>query len=391
MLVKFSDKTGGKMKKLIKVICVMIIITGISYSQTINISSPKGSDIWYKGKTNDIKWTISGNMNNFVKIRLFTKDGRQKLLAITDKTPNNGSFPWTIPFTFASDEYIVRVKTIDNNVFADSNKFRISEESAPPPASPSRDRFKAKALNVNPIAKSGPTSIRPTPSNAPDLVITSFRQDPPNPQKSEHWRFEVSVKNIGNVNAFFPKGFNTIGHNAKGTLVGKTENRDITIPPGQTQKFVQYSGINKVGTFPVTFKVDPGNIVNESNEMNNKKSGNFTITKPNGGADLVITKITTDIPRTTQGFYVHITVNNKGLGFNPIQGQQLWIKTIKGNPIFSFKGLLNVKPGESRTVKCWVVNPPAGSISWEVKVDPDNLLSEANENNNVKVLHLTVK
>jgi hypothetical protein len=113
------------MKKLSFLIFLIYIFwSSISYSQTIRITNPRSGSIWYKGNTYTITWTATGSMNVKVKIRLY--QGDTKILGITDSTANNGSYAWTIPTSLVPGNYYIRVKTIDNKVFDDSDVFTIT-------------------------------------------------------------------------------------------------------------------------------------------------------------------------------------------------------------------------------------------------------------------------
>ncbi len=89
----------------------------------ITIKSPKEGNIWYKGTTYTIRWNHRGNMNANVKLRLY--QGNNKILEITNSTDNDGSYKWTIPSTLPVGVYKIRVKTVDNKVYDDSEDFSI--------------------------------------------------------------------------------------------------------------------------------------------------------------------------------------------------------------------------------------------------------------------------
>ncbi len=110
-------------KRLLMFFLIAIFIITLGYSQSITVTNPHSGDTWYKGKTYEIRWTKSGNMNANVKIRLMR--GGTKILAITDSTANNGTYKWTIPISLPNGQYRIRVKTIDNAVFAESEVFTI--------------------------------------------------------------------------------------------------------------------------------------------------------------------------------------------------------------------------------------------------------------------------
>ena len=115
------------MKKRILLFFVSVIfIVAMGYSQTITVTNPHSGDIWYKGSSYHytIRWTKSGTMNANVKIRLY--QGETRVLAITDSTPNDGEYEWSIPDIVDEGTYKIRVKTIDNAVYDDSDEFNIS-------------------------------------------------------------------------------------------------------------------------------------------------------------------------------------------------------------------------------------------------------------------------
>ncbi len=115
-------------KKLFLILLIAVFITAFAYSQKITVTNPHSGSTWYKGQAYTIKWTKSGAMDSKVKIRLF--QGGRKILDITNNTANNGSYNWKVPATLADGNYIIRVKTVDNHVFDDSDSFIITKKVA---------------------------------------------------------------------------------------------------------------------------------------------------------------------------------------------------------------------------------------------------------------------
>ncbi len=112
------------MKKVLMVFLIAMFIVAFAYSQSITVTNPHSGQTWYKGNTYTITWTKSGSMNANVKIRLY--QGGVKILSITNSTPNNGSYSWPVPNSLPSGTYKIRVKTIDNAVYDDSEVFEIA-------------------------------------------------------------------------------------------------------------------------------------------------------------------------------------------------------------------------------------------------------------------------
>jgi len=93
---------------------------------TITVTSPSGGATWFTGETYTITWDTQGNMNDNVKIRVYQNSSH--ILSIVDSTPNDGSFSWTIPSNIPpASNYVIRVKTIDNLVYDDSDEFSITQ------------------------------------------------------------------------------------------------------------------------------------------------------------------------------------------------------------------------------------------------------------------------
>ncbi len=117
------------MKKLIFFLFTFAVLSGYINSQSITVTNPDGS-VWKIGKPCEVKWTKIGVMHKYVKLRLYEKTGKDKKFDITDSTPNNGSYLWTIPGSVPEGEYVLRVKTIDNNFSDNSVPFFIKKPSS---------------------------------------------------------------------------------------------------------------------------------------------------------------------------------------------------------------------------------------------------------------------
>ncbi len=113
---------------LFVLIISFIVSLGLS-SPSITVTNPHSGSIWYNGQTYTITWNKVGQMDDHVKIRLL-KNGA-KVLDITNSTLNNGSYQWTVPNSVQSGNYVIRVKTLDNQVYDDSNIFTIANQPSP--------------------------------------------------------------------------------------------------------------------------------------------------------------------------------------------------------------------------------------------------------------------
>ncbi len=106
-------------------------------AQRIQVTSPAAGSIWPLNSPQTITWIKSGAMDDRVFIRLY-KD-MEPAQYISEDTDNDGSFPWTVPGSLATGSYTIRVRTLDRAVKGDSSAFTIGRESeeSPPPDRPS--------------------------------------------------------------------------------------------------------------------------------------------------------------------------------------------------------------------------------------------------------------
>ncbi|MEN8222318.1 MAG: Ser-Thr-rich GPI-anchored membrane family protein [Acidobacteriota bacterium] len=104
---------------------------------TITVTSPVGSSVWQKGSTQNITWTKTGTQSSNILINVFKDSISQPNFVEQLTGPNNGSKSWTIPGSYQSGNYILRVKPDDNSCKGDSPVFQIT--NAPQPVMPEID------------------------------------------------------------------------------------------------------------------------------------------------------------------------------------------------------------------------------------------------------------
>ncbi len=112
------------MKKLRLFFIVWACMVGFSYAQTISVTNPHAGTSLFLGRSCTVTWTSTGSMNSRVKLLLFS--GNMLKATISESTNNSGSFIWTVPGTLKTGTYIIRVQTIENQVFGDSAPFSIT-------------------------------------------------------------------------------------------------------------------------------------------------------------------------------------------------------------------------------------------------------------------------
>jgi len=124
------------MRKVIIFVFVFSLAFLSVNAQSITITSPTAGNEWAINSSHNITWSKTGEMNEFVKIRLFDRTGAIRVMAIADRTANNGTFRgWEIPATVPPGDYIIKVKTVDNAVEGNSRPFSIAREITEEPRS----------------------------------------------------------------------------------------------------------------------------------------------------------------------------------------------------------------------------------------------------------------
>lgn len=112
------------MKNYFIVLIVLLFVSGFIYSDSISVISPQAGDKVYKNGLHNIRWEHSGSSISFVKIVLFR--GMRKIGHITNSTPNDGNFTWSISNSHPEGNYKIRIIGIGTNVFDDSPEFSIN-------------------------------------------------------------------------------------------------------------------------------------------------------------------------------------------------------------------------------------------------------------------------
>ena len=88
----------------------------------VAIAAPAKGDVWFKGDTYSIRWKSTGIMLSHVTLSLLGTGVNQ---VIAGDVPNNGEFPWFVPYTFLDGAYQTPV---ESNVSALSDFFNIQKK-----------------------------------------------------------------------------------------------------------------------------------------------------------------------------------------------------------------------------------------------------------------------
>ncbi len=100
-------------------------------TSSLTITSPNGGEEWEVGSTHDITWTSTGTVGN-VRIR-YSTDGGSNWIIVTNSTPNDGSFSWTVPNTPSTNCLITINEINQSGLPYDISNSTFSILSAGPP------------------------------------------------------------------------------------------------------------------------------------------------------------------------------------------------------------------------------------------------------------------
>ena len=123
------------MKKICVIVFFIFLGTQLIPAQTLTVHSPAAGVTWYKGETKTISWTKSGCPDPNIRINIFRNfiDPANFVEQLTCTGCSSKS--WTIPGSYTSGNYQIRVKTDDNACVGDSVLFKIGEKLSALPVS----------------------------------------------------------------------------------------------------------------------------------------------------------------------------------------------------------------------------------------------------------------
>ncbi len=128
------------MKKILILTTALILLSVMSFSQSITVTNPRSGENVVKGERYTIRWTITGQMADTVKIRLYNRAGTDKILEISNSTENSGRYscPPSLFNSIRTGDYVIRVKTTDNSYYDDSDVFHLVDAEESPEPEPER-------------------------------------------------------------------------------------------------------------------------------------------------------------------------------------------------------------------------------------------------------------
>ena len=120
-------ETMKRKMKTAFLVLILLLFVGQVYAKSIRVTSPAAGDVWHRGQTHTIIWAKTGSMEANVKLRIFNSNATAIIEPIIDDVPNNGAFSWTVPSFLTPGNYIIRVRTTDNEVTGDSAVFTVAD------------------------------------------------------------------------------------------------------------------------------------------------------------------------------------------------------------------------------------------------------------------------
>ncbi len=243
-----------------------------STQSSITVLSPNGGESWQIGKSYDIKWNSTGNIEK-VSISYLKGD----ISTMIGSVPNTGSYTWAIPTNLIlGNDYKIRIVYA---VYAEFNSIYVKGDS------------------------DSPFSIAAAGTNLPDLIISDFTWAPSSPKSNENITLQVKVKNIGLVSA----------QNFSVSNLWDSSGKEINIPnlaPG-AETIVQgtIGGLTIPGPNALSMYIDTQNKIVESNENNNNLSKTISVS-PTYKGEGIFTLKHWDTLQLNNGLILHADGSN---------------------------------------------------------------------------------
>jgi len=228
----------------------------------------------------------------------------------------------------------------------------------------------------------------------PDLIVESLTHAPANPTTASTITVTAVVKNVGGASA----GASTL--ELRGDEAPGAPQTQVAVPElASAQTFTAQRQLQlTVGNHRSTATADVANAVAESDETNNVKTDDYTVTP--ALADLVISGPLTLTPTTAapgQQVSLNFNVTNQGTAASNAFRVGFYLSpdttiTAGDRLLFSFMHV-SLVPGDSRNSGAAVTIPPStapGTYFIGPLADDQNAILESDETNNFKSTTLTV-
>ena len=341
-----------------------VFTIGNAPSANITVTNPHSGQIWCKGKTYTITWTKSGSMDTNVKIRLF--HGSTKI-PLTNSTPNNGSYSWTIPSSLSNGSYYIRVRTVDNHVYDDGSYFTIQNCFAGIGNTNYRSKY-GSAYKLQKLPDFGVFGEQLGFIDWDNKIV----------------EYRVSVKNKGQKDApHVPVKLEIYLRGNPGRIVKTINYTYPLILKGDTVNFVRTYQLTDIGTYDFIFKVNPDATIKEYKYSNNSAK-RMTISREKL-PDLIVWLMTQRVDIISRS-RIWIGVQNIGQKTSSPTKLKVYIQT-KGTKYLNIPA---IAPGKFYTAERKEWFHSLKDVWVEMWIDPYNTVREDREKNNYAKTKLDV-
>ena len=186
------------MKKNLLFLFTILIISGFTIAEGINVTSPRSRSLVFTNSTFTITWrtdTVCTDTN--MKINIFRNSISEANFVEQLTCTNTGSKRWDVTNRYAVGNYLIRVKTSDNNCRGDSGVFRITppptiDQTVDVPGPPSNTGSPAIPKLTQPVRR-----IPQIKNNRINFVLPSIKIT--YPPRNHEWKLR-----LGNTASPFP-------------------------------------------------------------------------------------------------------------------------------------------------------------------------------------------
>jgi hypothetical protein len=246
----------------------------------------------------------------------------------------------------------------------------------------------------------------------PDLVIVSVGGVPNEITSYEGFGpiffATITVKNVGNADAWFPPNTWIIGGpsqytniSAPGQITNQPTATNTVIKPGQLWTATLAGKIKcfRGDVLEVRFQVDPQNRVAEKDKLNNewkKLVTNRAVLGQSQKPDLIMESVSFSPANPTHYDRVMINVTMKNQGAGPAvfcENETIWMALLEQRGGSGGAGDRVVKAGEQFFGGLYIIEPNTlqrGCYRVKTTVDPNKAIPETNENNNSMISYLSM-
>jgi subtilase family serine protease len=228
-----------------------------------------------------------------------------------------------------------------------------------------------------------------TVDGRPDLIVQEIQFTPISPEEGDMVQIKAIVKNIGSTQSGSTKlKFYRGDPSSGGEQIGLDQNiGNINPSAAYTTGSITFNTTDKPGDNQIYAVIDPFNSVDEINETNNTLSRTLTV-KESTRPDLTLTSSDISFSPSKPATGDIITISARIWNLRNTPASNVTVSFFDGNPatggiLLGSISLPHIADmGTEKAELIWDATGIKGKHSIYVKIDPDNLISEANEANN---------